>query len=160
MIERGKPKTVVSDNDSDFTSNAILTWAAETRVAWHYITSGKPTQNASIDSFNGRLGDELLNEIRSRRLSRLELPSNVRGSIQRCTTTLATRMEDSLPSSPSPAIRAGTGAARYANSSAPARRSHLRTERQERTQNWIRLEGIISDRDFISVRLAPILLSG
>jgi len=132
MIERGKPKMVVSDNDSDFTSNAILTWAAETRVAWHYITSGKPTQNASIDSFNGRLGDELLNEIRSRRLSRLELPSNVRGSIQRCTTTLATRMEDAFRVRLR-AIRAATGAARYASSSAPARRSHLRTERQERT---------------------------
>jgi putative transposase len=135
MIERGKPKMVVSDNDSDFTSNAILTWAAETRVAWHYITSGKPTQNASIDSFNGRLGDELLNEIRSRRLSRLELPSNVRGSIQRCTTTLATRMEDAfrvrlrLPSAPGLAQRATLTAPRHpvAAISEPNARSELKT---------------------------------
>src|SRR5207237_2002195 len=62
MIERGKPKMVVSDNGSELTSNAILTWADHTRVAWHYIAPGKPTQNAFIESFNGRLRDELLNE--------------------------------------------------------------------------------------------------
>src|SRR5437868_865346 len=62
MIERGKPKMVVSDNGSELTSNAILTWADHTRVAWHYIAPGKLTQNAFIESFNGRLLDELLNE--------------------------------------------------------------------------------------------------
>jgi len=61
-IERGKPKMVVSDNGSELTSNAILTWADHTRVAWHYIAPGKPMQNAFIESFNGRLRDELLNE--------------------------------------------------------------------------------------------------
>ncbi|WP_249787171.1 IS3 family transposase, partial [Bradyrhizobium sp. IC4059] len=44
------------------TSNAILTWADQSRIAWHYIAPGKPTQNAFIESFNGRLRDELLNE--------------------------------------------------------------------------------------------------
>jgi putative transposase len=62
VIDRGKPKMVVSDNGSEFTSNAILTWADQSRVAWHYIAPGKPTQNAFIESFNGRLRDELLNE--------------------------------------------------------------------------------------------------
>ncbi len=42
--------------------NAILRWADETRVDWHYIAPGKPIQNAFIESFNGRLRDELLNE--------------------------------------------------------------------------------------------------
>jgi putative transposase len=62
MIERGKPKMVVSDNGSEFTGNAILAWADQTRVAWHFIAPGKPMQNAFIESFNGRLRDELLNE--------------------------------------------------------------------------------------------------
>ena len=62
VIERGKPKMVVSDNGSELTSNAILTWADQSRIAWHYIAPGKPMQNAFIESFNGRLRDELLNE--------------------------------------------------------------------------------------------------
>jgi putative transposase len=61
-MERDKPKMVVSDNGSELTSNAILTWADQSRVAWHYIAPGKPMQNAFIESFNGRLRDELLNE--------------------------------------------------------------------------------------------------
>ena len=62
IVERGKPKMVVSDNGTELTSNAILTWADQSRVAWHYIAPGKPMQNAFIESFNGRLRDELLNE--------------------------------------------------------------------------------------------------
>jgi putative transposase len=62
VAERGRPKMIVSDNGTEFTSNAILRWADETRVDWHYIAPGKPIQNAFIESFNGRLRDELLNE--------------------------------------------------------------------------------------------------
>ncbi|WP_246755780.1 IS3 family transposase [Bradyrhizobium sp. CCBAU 53338] len=51
VMERGRPKMVVSDNGSEFTSNAILTWADQSRVAWHYIAPGKPMQNAFIESF-------------------------------------------------------------------------------------------------------------
>jgi putative transposase len=47
---------------SEFTSNAILGWAGNTKVEWHYIAPGKPMQNGFIESFNGRLRDELLNE--------------------------------------------------------------------------------------------------
>ena len=54
--------TVVSDNGTEFTSNAILTFADERKIDWHYIAPGKPTQNAFIESFNGRLRDECLNE--------------------------------------------------------------------------------------------------
>jgi hypothetical protein len=39
-----------------------LRWAAENKVEWHYIDPGKPQQNAFIESFNGSLRDELLNE--------------------------------------------------------------------------------------------------
>ena len=62
IIERGRPRMIVSDNGSEFTSNAILAWADQSHVEWHYIAPGKPMQNAFIESFNGRLRDELLNE--------------------------------------------------------------------------------------------------
>jgi putative transposase len=62
LIERGKPKMIVSDNGTELTSNAILRWADDHKVAWHYIAPGKPVQNAFAESFIGRLRDELLNE--------------------------------------------------------------------------------------------------
>lgn len=58
----GKPGCIVSDNGTEFTSRAILKWADRNRVPWHYIDPGKPQQNAFIESFNGSLRDELLNE--------------------------------------------------------------------------------------------------
>jgi len=47
---------------TELTSNAILGWADATGVGWHYIAPGKPQQNGFVESFNGRLRDELLNE--------------------------------------------------------------------------------------------------
>jgi putative transposase len=58
----GKPKSIVSDNGTEFTSNAILDWAHKSGVDWHYIAPGKPQQNGFVESFNGRLRDEFLNE--------------------------------------------------------------------------------------------------
>jgi hypothetical protein len=58
----GKPASIVSDNGTEFTSRAILKWANDNGVDWHYINPGKPQQNAFIESFNGSLRDELLNE--------------------------------------------------------------------------------------------------
>jgi len=59
---RGAPCMVVSDNGTELTSRAILSWQEERCVEWHYIAPGKPTQNSFIESFNGRLRDECLNE--------------------------------------------------------------------------------------------------
>jgi putative transposase len=59
---RGRPLMCVSDNGTELTGMAILRWSQEARVEWHYIAPGKPQQNAFIESFNGRLRDELLNE--------------------------------------------------------------------------------------------------
>jgi putative transposase len=59
---RGRPCMIVSDNGTELTSRAILAWQQEHRVEWHYIAPGKPTQNGFIESFNGRLRDECLNE--------------------------------------------------------------------------------------------------
>jgi len=59
---RGCPRMIVSDNGTEFTSNAILAWQQRHHVEWHYIAPGKPMQNGFVESFNGRLRDECLNE--------------------------------------------------------------------------------------------------
>ena len=62
IIARGKPLMIVSDNGTELTSHAILRWQEERAVAWHYIASAKPQQNGFVESLNGRLRDECLNE--------------------------------------------------------------------------------------------------
>ena len=60
-FERGLPTTIRFDNGSEFTSLAMLRWGAERNVELHFTQPGKPTQNAHIESLNGRIRDELLN---------------------------------------------------------------------------------------------------
>jgi putative transposase len=60
--ERGLPKTIVMDNGTELTSLAMLAWSAKHRVQLHYIAPGKPTQNAFVESFNGKFRDECLND--------------------------------------------------------------------------------------------------
>ncbi len=62
ITARGRPAMIVSDNGTELTSMAMLRWSQERQVEWHYIAPGKPQQNALVESFNGRLRDELLNE--------------------------------------------------------------------------------------------------
>jgi len=62
MTQRGKPRTIVSDNGIEMTSTAVLKWCQETGIEWHYIAPGKPQQNGFIESFNGSFRDECLNE--------------------------------------------------------------------------------------------------
>ena len=47
---------------TELTSNAVLAWSDRTGVRWQYIAPGKPQQNDLIESFNGRMWDEVLNE--------------------------------------------------------------------------------------------------
>lgn len=58
----GFPCLVVSDNSTELTSNAMLKWQEDRQVEWHYIAPRKPMQNGFVESFNGRLRDECLNE--------------------------------------------------------------------------------------------------
>ena len=63
IIERrGKPGMIVSDNGTELTSNAIFAWSRDHEIDWHYIAPGKPMQNGYVESFNGKMRDELLNE--------------------------------------------------------------------------------------------------
>lgn len=60
--QRGKPAIIRSDNGKEFTGKAMLNWAYRNGVALKLIQPGKPNQNAYVESFNGRLRDECLNE--------------------------------------------------------------------------------------------------
>ena len=62
IAERGNPGMIVSDNGTELTSNAVLAWCGEAGITWHYIAPGRPMQNGYVESFNGRMRDELLNE--------------------------------------------------------------------------------------------------
>ena len=59
---RGLPKIIRSDNGKEFCGKAMVAWAHERGVQLRLIEPGKPNQNAYIESFNGRLRDECLNE--------------------------------------------------------------------------------------------------
>lgn len=59
---RGYRNVIVMDNGPEMVSVAMLRWVADRRVRLHHIAPGKPLQNASIESFNGRLRDDRLNE--------------------------------------------------------------------------------------------------
>ena len=60
--ERGKPKTIVCDNGTEFTSKAMFLWSKENRVSLSFIQPGKPTQNGFCESFNGKFRDGCLNQ--------------------------------------------------------------------------------------------------
>ena len=61
-LTRSLPRVLRTDNGLEFCGRAMLTWAHERGVALRLIAPGKPTQNAYVESFNGRFRDECLNE--------------------------------------------------------------------------------------------------
>ena len=58
---RGCPKYLRSDNGPEFVSKAVKKWLKNAGVETLYIALGSPWENGYIESFNGRLRDELLN---------------------------------------------------------------------------------------------------
>ena len=61
-LARGLPQAIRTDNGKEFCGKDMLTWAHEAGVRLFLIQPGKPNQNAYVESFNGRLRDECLNE--------------------------------------------------------------------------------------------------
>ena len=59
---RGRPEVIRTDNGPEFVGRAMLNWAHRNGVSLRLIEPGKPNQNAYVESFNGRLRDECLNE--------------------------------------------------------------------------------------------------
>jgi transposase InsO family protein len=61
MAERGQPGSIRCDNGPEFTSRHFLDWGMERKIEVVHIQPGKPTQNARVESFRGRLGEKCLN---------------------------------------------------------------------------------------------------
>ncbi len=61
-IIHGYPDELVHDNGPELTSRAMFEWSHKTGVKLRFIQPGKPTQNAYVESFNGKFRDECLNE--------------------------------------------------------------------------------------------------
>jgi putative transposase len=60
FLTRGTPRYIRSDNGPEFTASAIREWLHELEVATLYIEPGSPWENGYIESFHGKLRDELL----------------------------------------------------------------------------------------------------
>lgn len=58
----GLPEIIIIDNGPEFISKALDEWAYKRGVKLFFITPGKPVENCYIESFNGKLRDECLNE--------------------------------------------------------------------------------------------------
>ena len=61
IVERGAPLSIRCDNGPELTSRHFLAWAIERQIELLHIQPGKPTQNARLESFNGKLREECLN---------------------------------------------------------------------------------------------------
>ncbi len=60
--DRKLPGAIVCDNGMEMTSKAMFFWSSETGVKLNFIQPGKPTQNAFVESFNGKFRDNCLNQ--------------------------------------------------------------------------------------------------
>src|SRR5689334_2429436 len=61
VAERGYPQAIRCDNGPELTSRHFLAWCVERQIELVHIQPGKPTQNAHVESFHGRLREECLN---------------------------------------------------------------------------------------------------
>jgi len=59
--QRGRPHRIICDNGTEFTSKAMFFWSKEAGVKLGFIQPGKPTQNAFVESLNGKFRNECLN---------------------------------------------------------------------------------------------------
>jgi len=108
----------VSNNGTELTSMAILRWAQEHGIEWHYIAPGKPQQNAFAESFIGRLRDECLNE------SLFESLAGARQTLERWRIDYNTvRPHSALGNVPPAAYATGCLSFRFSSSSCFIRRS-------------------------------------
>ena len=60
MVQRGVPEHLRSDNGPEFTARAVRLWLHGVGATTLFITPGSPWENGYVESFNGKLRDELL----------------------------------------------------------------------------------------------------
>ena len=60
VVRRGKPQSIRCDNGPELTSRHFLAWCLEQQIELVHIQPGKPTQNAQVESFHGKLREECL----------------------------------------------------------------------------------------------------
>lgn len=60
--QRQLPPVITCDNGTEFTSKAMFFWARENKITLGFIQPGKPTQNAFVESLNGKFRNECLNQ--------------------------------------------------------------------------------------------------
>jgi transposase InsO family protein len=61
FVQHGVPEYIRSDNGSEFTAKAVRSWLGRLDVRTLFIEPGSPWENGYVESFNGKLRDELLN---------------------------------------------------------------------------------------------------
>ncbi len=139
---RGYPKAIRTDQGPEFTSRAFMAWAHARGVRHLINDAGKPTQNAYIESFNGKFRDECLNEqwFESLHQARQEIG------------TLAARLQRGAPAQRHRSHPAGT-VRRLASPASPAtqgihRRSANLPTLDSLTNNWHVYRGqVITGKD-------------
>ncbi len=63
IAERGVPVALTQDNGTEFTSKHYDAWAFSAGIQLDFIRPGRPVENCYIESFNGKLRDECLNQL-------------------------------------------------------------------------------------------------
>jgi transposase InsO family protein len=61
FLRRGLPEYIRSDNGAEFAAKAVRNWLNRLDVTTLFIEPGSPWENGYIESFNGKMRDELLN---------------------------------------------------------------------------------------------------
>jgi len=149
---------IVEDDCQRLASNAILEWAAQSHVPQHYIAPGKPMQNAFIESFTGRLRDELPNETLFTFLAQARVALGCwridhNGSHPHCQLGWKTPSESEfcLPSAPGSGAALGQG---LRASSHGSRCPRAQSKPRKRTHYWIKRGGkVTSDGECFACRI-------
>ena len=126
-MRRGLPQAIRCDNGPEFTSRHFLAWAVEWKIELRHIQPGKPTQNAHVESFHGRLREEcrqmswFANLFDARRkVSNWKAEYNE----HRPTATSATDLRPSLRAWLKPELWKNVGSAHLVNACGVSRLSH------------------------------------